>query len=166
MPVFDLVIYPDSRLAQAAAPVMIFDKGLEERAAGLLGALQKAAAIGLAGPHVGLSERLVVLQMEPGVAPRTYVNPVITEMSEERAIHEEGSVSMPGIRDDVERPARIRLTYRDLHGREHSEAAEGFEAACLQHEIDQLDGIFWIERLSRLRRERARRRFVKLRRHE
>ena len=161
---YDLVFYPDPRLAAVASPVSTFDGDLTERAAGLARTLQRVAAIGLAGPHVGLLERIVVLRMEPGAAVQTYVNPIITWLSAERIVHDEGSVSMPGIREGVERAASIRLSFRDLDGAEHEATSDGFEAACLQHEVDQLDGIFWIERLSRLRRDRARKRFAKLRR--
>lgn len=163
MTAYDLVTYPDPRLSLAAVPILAFDEALRQRAGRLLATLQAVAAIGLAGPHAGLPERIVVLRMEPGDAPRIYVNPVITWVSDERASHEEGSVSMPGIRETVTRAASIRLSYRDLDGGEHEATAEGFEAACIQHEIDQLDGIFWIERLSRLRRDRARQRYAKMR---
>ncbi|KQT17169.1 peptide deformylase [Methylobacterium sp. Leaf399] len=162
----DLVLYPDPRLGRVAAPVCVFDEALRERVEALVGTLRRVAAIGLAGPHIGLSERLVVLRMEPGEDVRIYVNPVVAWASDERAVFEEGSVSMPGIREEVERPAAIRLAYRAVDGTAHEEEADGFRAACLQHEIDQLDGIFWIERLSRLRRDRARKRFAKLRRPE
>lgn len=163
MTAYDLVTYPDPRLSTIAAPITTFDEALRERAARLLATLQAVAAIGLAGPHVGLPERIVVLRMEPGDAARIYVNPVIVWASDERASHEEGSVSMPGIRETIARAARIRLAYRDLDGGEQEAEADGFEAACIQHEIDQLDGIFWIDRLSRLRRDRARQRYAKMR---
>jgi peptide deformylase len=71
---------------------------------------------------------------------------------------------MPGVTEEIERPARVRVRYRDLDGAEHEEEAEGFLAICLQHEIDQLDGIFWIDRLSKLKRDRVIKRFEKLRR--
>jgi len=159
-----LVFYPDPRLAAVASPVSTFDSALRERAAGLARTLQRFAAIGLAGPHVGLLERIVVLQMEPGAALQTYVNPIIIWASADRVLHDEGSVSMPGIREGIERAASIRLTFCDVDGAEHERTSDGFEAACIQHEVDQLDGIFWIERLSRLRRDRARKRFAKLQR--
>lgn len=161
-----LIIYPDPRLSEIARPVARFDDTLHRHALALVEVLRREAAIGLAGPHIGLHERIVVLRMEPGTEPLTYVNPSVTWSSPERSTHEEGSVSMPGIRDTVERPARIGLRYQDLDGAEHEAVAAGFEAACLQHEIDQLDGIFWIDRLTRLRRERARKRFAKLQRLE
>jgi len=100
--------------------------------------------------------------MAPEATPRAYVNPIVLEASAEMASHDEGSVSMPGIRERVTRPARIRLRYADPGGALHEEIAEGFEAAVLQHEIDQLDGLFWIHRLSRLKRDRLLKRFGKL----
>jgi peptide deformylase len=84
--------------------------------------------------------------------------------SPERAAHTEGSVSMPGVTEQIERPAAIRVRYHDLSGAICEEEAEGFRAACLQHEFDQLDGVFWIDRLSRLKRARLVKRFDKLRR--
>jgi peptide deformylase len=90
------------------------------------------------------------------------VNPVIEWFSPELQRHMEGSVSMPGVTEEVERPARIRLAYRDLAGESRTEEADGLLAVCLQHEIDQLDGIFWIDRLSRLKRERVVKKFRKL----
>jgi peptide deformylase len=77
-------------------------------------------------------------------------------------MHDEGSVSMPGVRERITRPARLRFGYRDLDGSTHEEEADGFPAAVIQHEIDQLDGIFWIDRLSRLKRDRLLKRFEKM----
>ncbi|MGA7657140.1 MAG: peptide deformylase, partial [Methylocella sp.] len=78
--------------------------------------------------------------------------------------HEEGSVSMPGVREEIERHARVRMRYLDLSGVEQVEEADGLLAICLQHEVDQLDGLFWIDRLSRLKRERIIKRFDKMQR--
>ena len=96
--------------------------------------------------------------------PEAYCDPRIIWASPETSAFEEGSVSMPGIRESVTRPARIRMAWRSLSGEEREAAFEGFLAACLQHEIDQCDGIFWLDRLSRLKRDRALARFAKLRR--
>jgi peptide deformylase len=90
-----------------------------------------------------------------------YVNPEIVTASAESAKHVEGSVSMPGVSEEVERPARATVRYRDIDGVAHIEEADGLLAVCLQHEIDQLDGVFWTQRLSRLRRERALKRYAK-----
>ncbi len=89
---------------------------------------------------------------------------MVLETSAETIRHAEGSVSMPGVTEEIERPARVAIRYSDLDGAERTEEAEGFRAICHQHEIDQLDGIFWIDRLSRLKRERVVARYNKLRR--
>ncbi|MEE7457163.1 peptide deformylase [Methylorubrum populi] len=163
MPVRPLVLYPDPRLHRAAEPVTADRAALQALAADVLDTLGAVSAMGLTAPHIGRPERLVVIRLQPDEAPATYVDPVIAWASPERAAHPEGSVSMPGVIEPVERPARVRVRYRDLDGATQEEEAEGLRAACLQHEIDQLDGIFWIERLTRLRRERALKRFAKLR---
>jgi len=77
-------------------------------------------------------------------------------------MHQEGSVSMPGVNDDIERHARVRINFRDLDGHARTEESQGLRAICHQHEIDQLNGVFWIRRLSRLKRERLVKRFEKL----
>jgi peptide deformylase len=76
-------------------------------------------------------------------------------------LHQEGSVSMPGVNDDIQRHARVRISYHDLHGNMQTEESQGLRAVCHQHEIDQLNGLFWIKRLSRLKRERLIKRFEK-----
>lgn len=126
--------------------------------------MNAVSAVGLTAVHIGVPSRLVVIRLEPGAKPRTYVNPEVTWRSAELAAHTEGSVSLPGVTEIVERPAAVRVRYRDLSGAAQQEEAHGFLAACLLHEIDQLDGIFWLERLSRLRRERVLKRFAKLQR--
>jgi len=77
-------------------------------------------------------------------------------------MHQEGSVSMPGVNDDIRRHARVRISYRDVHGNAHAEDSEGLRAVCHQHETDQLNGMFWIQRLSRLKRERLIKRYEKV----
>ena len=105
-----------------------------------------------------------MIRLDPADEPRTYVNPEVAWASTERAVHTEGSVSMPGVTEQIERPAVVRVRYQDLSGAVCEEEAKGFRAACLQHEIDQLGGVFWIDRLSRLKRDRLVKRFDKLRR--
>ena len=97
---------------------------------------------------------------------RTYVNPQIVWASADMIRHKEGSVSMPGVTEEIERHARVRMNYQELSGVEKIEEAEGLLSACLQHEVDQLDGIFWIYRLSRLKRDRVVKRFDKTQRTE
>lgn len=160
----DLLIYPDPRLRLRAEPVAAFGEALHAVAGDLFDTLVAASALGLTLPHLGILQRVVVLRMEPGEAATTYVNPEIVWASPELAPQTEGSVCMPGISDAVDRAVKVRVRFQDLGGAIHEEEAEGFRAACLLHEIDQLDGIFWIDRLSRLRRDRAIKRFAKSRR--
>ena len=164
MPVRPILMFPDPRLRMAAEAVDDFGDGLRALAADLLDTMRAAPGIGITAPHVGVLKRLVVIQLSAAQDVRTYVNPHIVWASPETARHPEGSVSMPGVSEEVERPARVRLRYQDVDGTDRSEEADGLLAVCLQHEIDQLDGIFWIERLSRLKRDRLIARYNKLRR--
>lgn len=163
MAVREIVRFPDPRLRQAAAEVTQFDAALAGLAEDLRDTMKAAPGIGITAPHIGVAERLAVLDLpeEQGLI-RVYVNPRVTWSSAELGRHPEGSVSMPGVVDEVERPARVRVQYQDLAGLPQEEEADGLLAVCLQHEIDQLDGIFWLQKLSRLRRERVVKRFEKL----
>jgi peptide deformylase len=162
MPIRTIVRYPDPRLALPAQPVTVFDEALRELAQDLLDTLHAAPGIGITAPHLGISLRVVVLDLDANDGARTYVNPEITWASPEMILHPEGSISMPGVTDDVRRHARVRISYRDLDGNLKTEESQGLRAVCHQHEIDQLDGLFWIKRLSRLKRERLVGRFEKL----
>ncbi|WP_407164871.1 peptide deformylase [Bradyrhizobium sp. ORS 111] len=162
MTIRPIVRYPDPRLALPAQPVTVFDDALRELAGDLLDTMHAAPGIGITAPHIGVSSRVVVLELDAGEGPRTYVNPEIIRTSPEMILHREGSVSMPGVVDEVERHARVRIRYQDLDGNMQTEDSDGLRAVCHQHEIDQLDGMFWIKRLSRLKRERLIKRFEKL----
>ncbi|AMJ58909.1 peptide deformylase [Bosea sp. PAMC 26642] len=163
MAILPIVRFPDPRLRAVAAPVVSFDAGLRALATDLLETMRAAPGIGITAPHVGVLQRLAVLELSPGKV-RTYVNPAVIWASTETIRGPEGSVSMPGVTEEVERFAKIRATYQDLDGAEHTEEADGMLAICHQHEIDQLDGIFWLQRLSRLKRERLISRYGKLQR--
>ncbi|MFN3672308.1 MAG: peptide deformylase [Bosea sp. (in: a-proteobacteria)] len=165
MPLLPIIAFPDPRLRQPAPPVARFDADLRELAQDLLATLRAAPGIGITAPHCGVALRLVVLDL-PDDEVRFYANPEIVAASEERVRHVEGSVSMPGVTEPVERHARVSLRYRGLDGQAHVEEAQGLLSICLQHEIDQLDGIFWIDRLSRLRRDRVLKRYDKIRKSE
>lgn len=164
MTVRAIVHFPDPRLREVAAPVTVFDDALRALAADLIETMRDAGGIGITAPHIGIAMRLVVLELSPAEGPKIYVNPKIVWASDERVRQPEGSVSMPGVTAEVERPARVRVRYQDLDGAEHSEEADGLRTVCHQHEIDQLDGIFWIQRLSSLKRDQVMRRYQKLRR--
>jgi peptide deformylase len=162
MTIRPIVRFPDPRLAIPAQPVTVFDDTLRDLAVDLLETMHAAPGIGITAPHIGVSLRVVVLDLDPVDGARTYVNPEITWASPETIMHQEGSVSMPGVNDDIQRHARIKISYRDIAGNMHTEESQGLRAVCHQHEIDQLDGMFWIKRLSRLKRERLIKRFEKV----
>ena len=162
MSIRPIVRYPDPRLALAAQPVTVFDGALRELAGDLLDTMHDAPGIGITAPHIGISLRVVVLDLDPVSGARTYVNPEIVWASPETILHQEGSVSMPGVNDEIRRHARVRISFRDVDGNPQTEESSGLRAVCHQHEIDQLNGMFWIQRLSRLKRERLVKRFEKL----
>jgi peptide deformylase len=162
MTIRPIVRYPDPRLAIPARPVTVFDDTLRELAKDLLDTMRAAPGIGITAPHIGVPLRVVVLDLDASDGARTYVNPEIEWASSETILHPEGSVSMPGVNDEVMRHARVRISYQDVDGSMRTEESEGLRAVCHQHEIDQLDGVFWINRLSRLKRERLIKRFEKL----
>ncbi len=162
MTIRPIVRYPDRRLAIPARPVTVFDDALRELAGDLLETMHAAPGIGITAPHIGIPLRIVVLDLGDRNGARTYVNPEIEWASPEMILHREGSVSMPGVTDEVQRHARVRISYQDVDGKRQSEDSEGLRAVCHQHEIDQLDGMFWLQRLSRLKRERLVKRFEKM----
>jgi peptide deformylase len=165
MTIRPIVRYPDPRLALPAQAVTAFDDALRELANDLLETMHAAPGIGITAPHIGISLRVVVLDLDPVEGARTYVNPEIIWASPQMILHQEGSVSMPGVNDEVTRHARVRIRYHDVDGSLQTEESDGLRAVCHQHEIDQLDGIFWIRRLSRLKRERLIKRFDKMSRN-
>ncbi|ESY91519.1 peptide deformylase [Mesorhizobium sp. LNHC229A00] len=140
----------------------LFDGDLQALASDLVDTMRAAPGIGITAPHIGILKRLVVIQLPSAAKPGIYVNPSVIQASTEMIRHEEGSVSMPGVTEDIERHARIRVRYQDLDGNERFEDAEGLLAVCHQHEIDQLEGLFWTHRLTRLKRDRLIKRYSKL----
>ncbi len=162
MPIRPIIRYPDPRLALSAQPVTMFDEALRNLATDLVDTMHAAPGIGITAPHIGISLRVVVLDLGANDGARTYVNPEIIWASPETILHQEGSVSMPGVNDDIRRHARVRINYRDVDGNLQTEESQGLRAVCHQHEIDQLNGVFWIQRLSRLKRERLIKRFEKV----
>lgn len=155
--------YPDPALSTACLPVSSFDAELAACADDLYETMRAAPGVGITAAHCGLFLRLVVLDLKELGGRRDFVNPEILKASPETISHVEGSVSMPGFTEEVTRPRSILLRYQQIDGTLLEETLEGFAAICMQHEIDQLDGIFWIRRLSRLKRERLLKRFDKAR---
>lgn len=154
----DILIVPDPILKQVSKPVETVDDDLRALMDDMLETMYAAPGIGLAAIQVGVAKRVIVMDLaregEPP-APRHFVNPEILWASEETAPYEEGCLSVPDIFDEVERPARVKLRYRDYHGKTVEEDAEGLFAVCIQHEMDHLEGVLFIDYLSRLKREQA-----------
>ncbi|ASY56123.1 MULTISPECIES: peptide deformylase [Sinorhizobium] len=158
-----IIRFPHPTLGISAEIVTRFDDDLHALVDDLTETMRAAPGIGITAPHIGVLTRVTVIELDRQTGPRCFVNPEIVWHSEATARHSEGSVSMPGISEDVERPMSVRVRYQTMAGETREEEASGLMAVCLQHEIDQLDGIFWLRRLSRLKRDRAVKRFEKLR---
>lgn len=160
MAIRSIVAYPHMTLSTRCEPVTQFGPELEALAQDLLETMRAAPGVGITAAHIGVLRRIFVLELTPGTV-RTYVNAEIMEASTETMRHMEGSVSMPGFTEEVERPSKVRVKFQDISGAWHEEQTEGFHAICIQHEIDQLDGMFWLKRLSRLKRDRLIRKWEK-----
>ncbi len=159
---------PDLRLKQKSRPV---DGSVTDAHRSLmddmLETMYAAPGIGLAAIQVGEPVRIIVMDLakdDEAKAPRYFVNPEILWKSDETAPYEEGCLSVPEIYDEVERPSRVRLRYLDYNGKAVEEEAEGVFAVCIQHEMDHLEGVLFIDHLSRLKRENALRKLKKARR--
>jgi peptide deformylase len=161
VPVRPILRFPDPRLKLRCAPVTLFDDGLRRLSDDLLATMRAAPGVGITAAHIGVLSRIFVLELSPKDGVRIFVNPDVFEASKTVIRHTEGSVSMPGATEEVERAQTIRVRYQDLDGAFREEEARDFTAVCIQHEIDQLDGIFWLQRLSRLKRERLIRKWEK-----
>jgi peptide deformylase len=156
------ILTVDSDLAvlkKVSVPVQRVDDDLRALMDDMLETMYAAPGIGLAAIQVGVPKRVIVMDLARGEdetpAPRHFVNPEILWASEETAPYEEGCLSVPEIYDEVERPARVKVRYLDYHGTRIEEDAEGLYAVCIQHEIDHLNGVLFIDHLSRLKRARA-----------
>ncbi len=114
MPIRSIIRYPDPRLALPAQPVTAFDGALRDLARDLLETMHAASGIGITASHIGISQRVVVLDLDPVDGVRTYINPEIIWASPDMILHQEGSVSMPGVNDEISRHARVRISYQDI----------------------------------------------------
>jgi peptide deformylase len=160
----DILILPDKRLRQVSEPVKKVDAGIRELVADMFETMYDAPGIGLAAIQVGTSKRVVTLDLakkdEPK-NPQVFINPEVVWTSEEKAVYEEGCLSIPEYYGDVERPAQVKVKYLDLEGKPHELEASGLLATCLQHEIDHLNGVLFIDHLSKLKRDRVLKKFTK-----
>ena len=154
----EIITVPDLRLKQVSTSVEAVDDDLRALMDDMLETMYEAPGIGLAAVQIGVPKRVIVMDLaraDEEKAPRYFVNPEILWSSEETAPYEEGCLSVPDIYDEVERPARVKLRYLNYHGELIEEDAEGVFAVCIQHEMDHLQGVLFIDHLSRLKRERA-----------
>jgi peptide deformylase len=154
----EILTVPDPRLKLVSTEVEAVDDALRALMDDMLETMYAAPGIGLAAIQVGVPKRVIVMDLaREGEAPqpRYFVNPQIVWASEETAPYEEGCLSVPEIFDEVQRPARVKLRYLDYQGAPVEEDAEGLYAVCIQHEMDHLNGVLFIDHLSRLKRDRA-----------
>jgi peptide deformylase len=154
----DILLVPDPILKKVSAPVAAVDDDLRALMDDMLETMYAAPGIGLAAIQVGVPQRVIVMDIarqDDPPEPRYFVNPEILWASEETAPYEEGCLSVPEIYDEVERPAKVKLRYMNYAGETVEEDAEGLFAVCIQHEMDHLDGVLFIDHLSRLKREQA-----------
>jgi len=169
MTIRPILTAPDPRLKAVAAEIAKVDGEIRRLIDDMLQTMYQADGIGLAAVQIGIAKRVIVMdidQKDDKKNPRVFVNPKILWASEELASFEEGCLSVPDIWEDVERPARIRAEYQDRDGKKQMLEADGLLADCLQHEMDHLDGILFIDHLSRLKRSIALRKLAKAKRQQ
>jgi peptide deformylase len=164
MTVREIIKLPDKRLRLKSEPVKRVDAGVRKLAEDMFETMYAAPGIGLAAIQIGIAKRLVVLDLskkEESQAPQVFINPEITWESEEKATSEEGCLSIPEYYEEIERPERVKVKYLDLDGKEHEVEAKGLFATCLQHEIDHISGVLFIDHISKLKRDRVIKKFTK-----
>jgi peptide deformylase len=186
MAIREILEVPDPRLKEVSKPVEKFDDELKTLVADMFETMYDAPGIGLAAIQVGVPLRVLVIDLqpededaEPEVCtahegehhthrplkrePRVFINPEILDPSEDHTLYNEGCLSVPDIYADIERPSTIRARWQDLEGKAHEQNMDGLMATCLQHEMDHLEGILFIDHLSRLKKQMALKKLEKLR---
>ena len=158
MAIRTILTAPDPRLREVSKPVERVDDELRALMDDMLETMYDAPGIGLAAIQIGVPVRVIVMDLagkdeEP--EPRFFVNPEILDPSEDMAVYEEGCLSVPEFFDEIERPATCRIKFLDYDGNEQILDADGLLATCIQHEMDHLEGVLFIDHLSRLKRERV-----------
>ena len=176
MAIRPLVILPDAQLRLVSKPVEAVTPEIKTLVADMFETMYDAPGIGLAAIQIGVPLRVVTIDLSKPEAkegeepeprkPQVFINPQVTWSSDEFSAYEEGCLSIPEYYEEVERPAEVKVRYMDLEGKTQEIAAEGLLATCLQHEIDHLDGILFIDHLSRLKRERVTKKFAKAAKRE
>ena len=169
MSMLDIITLPDPILRQVAAPVERVDAALRRLAGDMLETMYDAPGIGLAAPQVGVSRRLIVLDVSEKDGerhPLVMINPEIVRLADERRTYEEGCLSIPDVKVEIERPAELTVRFLDQDGKLKELSADGLLATAIQHEVDHLEGRLIIDFLSRLKRDIIVRRFKKMNRTE
>ena len=169
MTLLPILTAPDPRLKKKSLPVAAVDADVRQLMDDMLETMYAAPGIGLAAPQVGALKRVVVLDIDredTKTGPLFMANPEIVEASDEDVIYEEGCLSVPDHYSDVARPASVRVRYLDRDGKQQELACEGLLATCVQHEIDHLDGILFIDHISSLKRNMILRKLLKARKEK
>jgi peptide deformylase len=164
MAIREIIKLPDKRLRLLSEPVKQVDAGIRKLVDDMFEAMYKAPGIGLAAIQVGVAKRVITMDLskkEDDHEPQVFINPEILWQSEERAKFEEGCLSIPDYYEEVERPAEVKVKYLDLAGKQREIEAKGLLATCLQHEIDHINGVLFIDHLSKLKRDRIIKKFTK-----
>jgi peptide deformylase len=160
----DIIVLPDKRLRLVSKPVAKIDAAIGKLVEEMFAAMYAAPGIGLAAIQIGEPKRIVTLDLarkDDPKEPQVFINPEITWVSEQRHVHEEGCLSIPEYYEDVERPAEVKVKYLDRAGKKREVHAAGMLATVLQHEIDHLNGVLFIDHLSKLKRDRVLKKFAK-----
>jgi peptide deformylase len=171
MAILPIIEVPDPRLRTISTPVDKVDDELRALIADMFDTMYDAPGIGLAAIQVGVPKRVIVMDLQeeegedgkPIRHPRVFINPEILDPSDDQSVYTEGCLSVPEQFADVERPARCRVKWLDEDGKAHDEVFEGLLATCIQHEMDHLQGIVFIDHLSRLKREMILKKLAKVR---
>jgi peptide deformylase len=171
MSILPIIVLPDALLRSISKPVESVDKAVRKLADDMFETMYDAPGIGLAAIQVGAPVRMLVLDVakreaQGGSNPQVFINPEVIWSSDEKSIYEEGCLSIPEYYEEVTRPASIRVAYQDIDGVRREIEASGLLATCLQHEIDHLNGVLFIDYLSKLKRDRVTKRFSKLSKRE
>jgi peptide deformylase len=164
MAIREIIKLPDKRLRLVSEPVKQIDAGIRKLVNDMFETMYKAPGIGLAAIQVGVAKRVITLDLskkEDDHEPQVFINPEILWQSEARAKFEEGCLSIPDYYEEVERPAEVKVKYLDLAGKKREIDAKGLLATCLQHEIDHINGVLFIDHLSKLKRDRVIKKFTK-----
>lgn len=158
-----ILTYPDPRLRTIAKPVTTFDANLHTLIDDMFETMYAAKGIGLAATQIDEHIQLIVMDLsEDGDKPRVFINPTVTPLQEEKLPYDEGCLSVPEYYETVERPKQVKIEAMDKDGNPFSEIAEGTFAVCIQHELDHLNGVLFVDYLSKLKQSRAREKVKKV----